>query len=87
MLIDWRGRGRWHAVFCRSSWGSCCYTGVLRRGAGLGWSASEACREITCGGGGRGASAGGTGSGKSGAVNLAGLVWFTWIVRSNPSSS
>ena len=32
--------------------------------------------------GGRGTSVGGTGSGRSGAVNLAGLAWFTWIVRS-----
>ena len=37
--------------------------------------------------GGRGASVGGTGSGMSGAVNLAGLAWFMWIVRSiSPSS-
>ena len=47
-------------------------------------------REKPAGGyltGGRGTSAGGTGSGKSGAVNFAGLSWLIWIVRSSPSSS
>ena len=38
-------------------------------------------------GGGRGALAGGTVSGRSGAVNLAGLAWFMWTVRSTSPSS
>ena len=37
--------------------------------------------------GGRGDSEGGTGSGRSGAVNFAGLTWLIWTVRSIPSSS
>ena len=36
--------------------------------------------------GGCGDSAGGTGSGRSGAVNFAGLTWLIWTVRSIPSS-
>ena len=63
---------------------------VSRRGTRLRWSASEAYGKITWGGGGGGGrdvSAGGTGSGRSEAVNLAGLAWFMWIVRSNPPSS
>ena len=37
--------------------------------------------------GGCGASVGGTGSGRSGAVNLAGLAWLMWMVRSTSPSS
>ena len=33
-----------------------------------------------------GDSAGGTGSGRSGAVNFVGLTWLIWTVRSIPSS-
>ena len=37
--------------------------------------------------GGRGSSTGGTGSGKSGAVNFAGLAWLIWMVGSTSPSS
>ena len=36
---------------------------------------------------GRGVSMGGTDSGRSGAVNLAGLAWLMWMVRSTFPSS
>ena len=37
--------------------------------------------------GGCDASVGGTGSGRSGAVNLAGLAWLMWMVQSTSPSS
>ena len=85
LLIGWNGGGRWHGVFCRSGWRS----GATLEFAGGAWGLAG--RRARPAGryprGGRRVSVGGTGSGRSGAVNLAGLAWLMWMVCSTFPSS